>query len=97
LPHTPEKLIKNIVDAGYYGQVYEKITNNQLRKTPELFIKLLEDSLMDKTQVDFNNNNEVMKSVIEILASFLIGDNCFGASVSESYFNRHEQLWYSAP
>jgi len=74
LPHTPTKLIRNIVDANYIEDDFDKESAMSSYKMPDMFKKIIRDALYDKTKDDVENK-KIVRSFLEILASFLIGNN----------------------
>jgi P4 family phage/plasmid primase-like protien len=67
LPHTPDKLLRNIVNA-HYLELTDKL------EPLNVFLDFISDSLFDKTK-DEQENSSVVSSFLQILASFLIGNN----------------------
>jgi phage/plasmid-associated DNA primase len=76
LPHSPNTLVRNIVNANYIGANTSegRKANSQLMETPSLLIKLIADALYDKTLNDIENKS-IIQSFMNILASCLIGNN----------------------
>jgi len=77
LKHTPDKLIRNIVNACYIVPSNEMETNmidSENNTGVSLFYKIISDALFDKTKSEIENK-EIISSFIEVLASFLIGNN----------------------
>ena len=76
------KLNRNIVNANYIKPSFicymdeDGKTKIMKKKYPFLFYKLIKDALYDKTLNDKENEN-IVQSFIEILASFIIGNNKF--------------------
>jgi len=74
LPHRPDKLNRNIVNANYTKDIIIHENNKKILSRPSLFTKILHDALYDKNLDDIENG-KIVRSFIEILASFLIGNN----------------------
>jgi len=80
-PHSTDKLFLNIVNANYIFRIYKNKNNIiiRIKQDPYLFYKLIGEALHDKCLNDIENK-KIVESFIEILASFLIGNNKFGSS-----------------
>jgi phage/plasmid-associated DNA primase len=77
LQHDSLKFNRNIVNAKYLQSPRDiEAKNKELVKTPSLFLKFISDALYDKTKSQ-EENNDILRSFMEILASFLIGNNNF--------------------
>jgi len=79
LPHGHDKLIKNIANAKYLVssiKIGESKKSLRINSNPYLFLKMISDALYDRTLND-NENQKIVESFIEILASFLIGNNIY--------------------
>jgi phage/plasmid-associated DNA primase len=77
LEHTPDKLIRNIVNARFlFTETDEEPTeiDTEFMEKHLLFYKVISDALLDKTK-SVIENKEIVKSFMEILASCLIGNN----------------------
>jgi P4 family phage/plasmid primase-like protien len=77
LEHTPDKLIRNIVNAKFIFTEADKEPTEIDTESIEnhlLFYKVVSDALWDKNKDD-TENKEVVKSFMETNASCLIGNN----------------------
>jgi putative DNA primase/helicase len=75
VPHTPKKLMRNILSASYISNKREENGRKVIIIHKEKIIrKIVGDALYDKSLNDIENA-KIVKSFMEILASFLIGNN----------------------
>jgi P4 family phage/plasmid primase-like protien len=72
LPHSPDKLIRNIVNANYISR--KLVSKIMIMKLPSTFIRFIKESLYDKSLND-TENQKIVQSFIGIIASLLIGNN----------------------
>jgi len=77
LEHMPDKLIRNIINANFNFPCRDKIGNeiaNETMNRTSLFYQVISGALYDKSKNEIENK-EIVRSFMEILASFLIGNN----------------------
>jgi len=75
--HTPDKLIRNIVNANFVvscNSIEINRIEGENNKELSLFFQLISSALLDDTKSE-EENKEVVRSFIEVLASCLIGNN----------------------
>jgi len=76
LKHSPETLTRNIINARFinlYNNDGDSINIDEWESL-KLFHKLINDALYDATKTS-EENDAIVRSFMEILASFLIGNN----------------------
>jgi P4 family phage/plasmid primase-like protien len=76
VPHTPEKLMRNIINASYITTDIELEDSREIMpiRKENILRKIVKEALYDEFLKDTENAN-IVESVMEILASFLIGNN----------------------